>query len=257
MRRQARLPLARFGAVLVTMIAVAGVVFAAVHASAQNTQSVTIQLKAENGSSVSGTAVLTAEKNQTKVEIQVQNADGGRPAGIHQGTCDNLNPQATFPLETVQSNGKSTTTVSTSLDSLLSGQYVVNLRESSTQLGVYVACGQITTAAAPTPTPSPTATATPSPTPAAPAANTTGASGTTSGVTSGAPVGAVTSGAPAGAVTSQQPVAAGGLLAVNTPPTTGAGITALRSASMTVVLLTALLAAACAAAGVVMRRRAR
>lgn len=114
--------------------------------SAQD-DSATIDLAELNDSGISGTASLTADGDATVVSIEVTGASGGHPAHIHEGTCDNLNPNPEYPLASVDADGTSETTVEVALDDLTGGEYAINLHESDTNLGTYVACGNIVAAA--------------------------------------------------------------------------------------------------------------
>ncbi|MEA2525250.1 MAG: hypothetical protein QOF73_2477 [Thermomicrobiales bacterium] len=105
---------------------------------------VTVTLDELNASGVSGTATLTAVgDNQTKVSIDVTGATGDHPAHIHTGTCDDLNPNPLFPLENVDANGKSETTVDVGMAELTGGGFAINLHKSQQEIGVYTACGNI------------------------------------------------------------------------------------------------------------------
>lgn len=104
----------------------------------------TVELEELNDSGVSGTATLTeAGENQTTVTIKVEGATGDHPAHIHTGTCDDLNPNPLFPLNNVDANGNSETTVDVGLTELSGGGFAINLHKSAQEIGVYVACGNI------------------------------------------------------------------------------------------------------------------
>jgi hypothetical protein len=97
---------------------------------------------------LSGTATLTANGNQTTVALSLTGAPANpQPAGIHPGTCANINPNPTYPLATLQ-NGQSTTTVPAGLQSLTNGGFVINVHKSDQEVSVYYACGAITLAGA-------------------------------------------------------------------------------------------------------------
>jgi hypothetical protein len=105
----------------------------------------TTTLKAQNNSGESGTATLTkAGDNQTKVVLEVQGAPAGvsQPVHIHKGSCAKLDPKPAYPLSPVV-NGKSETTVKTSLDSLQKGGYAINGHKSAQEAATYVFCGDI------------------------------------------------------------------------------------------------------------------
>ena len=64
------------------------------------------------------------------------------PAHIHPGTCDDLIPQPTHPLQNVV-NGASTTTVRATVADLTGGGLAVNLHRSNDDLGTYTACAEL------------------------------------------------------------------------------------------------------------------
>ena len=111
--------------------------------SSSKSKNVKVDLGEQNGSGESGTATLTQEGGKTMVVIDLKNGSTtAQPAHIHKGTCAKLNPTPEYALTNVQS-GKSTTTVSVSLDSLKSGSYAINVHTSASDLKTYVACGDI------------------------------------------------------------------------------------------------------------------
>jgi opacity protein-like surface antigen len=111
--------------------------------------SVTVNLDALNNSGVSGTAVLTAMGNQTQVVLTVTGEPAGasEPAHIHTGNCGPTLGGVKFPLKNVE-GGTSTTLVATSLASLETGGYAINVHESAANIKNYVACGNIPAMAA-------------------------------------------------------------------------------------------------------------
>ena|SRR5438552_1646730 len=125
------------------------------------TAAVTVPIQAMSGSSQVGTATLTSTAdNKTQVVIQLTGAPASsqEPAHIHPGTCNKLDPKPAYPLTTVAA-GKSTSIVDTPLKSLQTGGFAINVHESTSNLGKYVACGNIapSPAAAP-PAPEPMST---------------------------------------------------------------------------------------------------
>jgi CHRD domain-containing protein len=105
----------------------------------------TVQLNEQNGSGESGTATFTINDDGT-THVVLQITGGGadpQPAHIHEGTCDDLNPQPAYPLQDVV-DGSSETDVDISLDDLTLSSYAVNVHESAEAVDVYVACGDIT-----------------------------------------------------------------------------------------------------------------
>jgi hypothetical protein len=70
------------------------------------------------------------------------------PAHIHVGTCAELDPNPTYPLNDVtqveDSNvATSTITLDVSLDELLASPFAINAHESAENIANYVACGDI------------------------------------------------------------------------------------------------------------------
>ncbi|MDW8060685.1 MAG: hypothetical protein RMK01_11490 [Thermomicrobium sp.] len=110
----------------------------------------TIVLREQSGSGQSGTAVLTAMGNQTRVVVTLSNPPAGvvQPAHIHEGTCANLNPQPRYPLQSL-SGGRSETVVDVPLSQLLAGQFAINVHKSQQEITTYVACGEIRAQLAP------------------------------------------------------------------------------------------------------------
>jgi hypothetical protein len=113
-------------------------------------ESVTVDLHEVRGSGVSGTAILTAQDGQTKVDMTLggPGLKGDHPTHIHTGTCSNFDPNPLIPLETVvlkpvDQKGRSVTTIDASLASLQSGDYVILVHLSHDALTTYLACGEI------------------------------------------------------------------------------------------------------------------
>jgi hypothetical protein len=111
------------------------------------TSTLTVNLQAQNGSGETGTATLTQQGADVSVVVALKGAPAtAQPAHIHTGTCANLGGIA-YPLTSV-TGGKSTTVVKNlTIDKLLGASYAINVHESASNLGKYVACGNITKAA--------------------------------------------------------------------------------------------------------------
>ncbi|MDQ3856268.1 MAG: superoxide dismutase family protein [Chloroflexota bacterium] len=111
---------------------------------------VTIDLEEQNDSGVSGTATLTDNGNGTTTVMLKLNGTpqgGSHPAHIHQGRCPEPG-KVVFPLENVDGDtGTSQTTVQASLETIMSAEHAINVHLSEKQIGTYVACGNIPTAA--------------------------------------------------------------------------------------------------------------
>jgi hypothetical protein len=112
--------------------------------AAQTGTVITITMAQLNGSGEAGTAVITDEFDRgTRVVLNLQNAPKGtQPAHIHLGTCDNIAPKPTFPLQNVV-NGHSETLLPVAFAEIDKGVYLINVHTSPTRLEPYVACGAI------------------------------------------------------------------------------------------------------------------
>ena len=140
----------RVAAALTVVLAM--VAFAAVGpAAAQDEESVEFDLTELNASGVTGTAVLTANGEETDVSLELTGDAivGDHPANIYEGTCDDLDPNPAFELTDVDEEGLSETTVDVSLEDLTGDTpYAINVLLSSEEIGVYIACGDIANFAA-------------------------------------------------------------------------------------------------------------
>lgn len=103
---------------------------------------VTIQMKAQNGSGETGTAVLRDTKGGLVVTLHLKNAKGPQPAHLHMGRCAKLNPKPKYPLHNVV-NGMSITTVAGVTIGEIAGRMAVNVHKSLTDIPTYVSCGDV------------------------------------------------------------------------------------------------------------------
>jgi plastocyanin len=75
------------------------------------------------------------------------------PAHIHVGTCDNLDPNPTYPLTDIALGAmdgadaipveRSLTTVEATVEDLRTGGYAINVHQSAEDIGTYIACGSL------------------------------------------------------------------------------------------------------------------
>ena len=104
----------------------------------------TLTMEEIDGSGVSGTAALsTDEDGNTTVVLALDGATGSHPAHIHEGTCNELNPNPEYPLADVDEGGSSESVIEVGLDHLLVEPHAINVHLSAEQIGVYVTCGNI------------------------------------------------------------------------------------------------------------------
>lgn len=107
------------------------------------TSTLTVKMSAQNGSGENGTATLTQAGSDVKVVIAIPNGPAGpQPAHIHDGTCAGIQGVA-YPLTSLASGDSTTTVKGVTIDQLLAGKYAINVHESTSNLGKYVACGEI------------------------------------------------------------------------------------------------------------------
>jgi hypothetical protein len=112
--------------------------------SGKMAKSVSVKMGAQNKSGESGSAKLTPEGDQTKVEITLKGGPKGvaQPAHVHEGSCAKLDPKPKYPLSNVV-DGKSTTTIPVKLADLQGGNMAINVHKSAEDVKTYVACGDI------------------------------------------------------------------------------------------------------------------
>jgi len=140
----------RLLAMLIAGIAAGGLAFAPQAQEAKKgakkpaAKSVTVRLGQQNKSGESGTARLTPDGDKTKVVVNLKGAPKGvsQPAHVHEGTCAKLDPKPKYPLQNLV-DGKSTSEVPASLDSLMGGNMAINVHKSAEEPKTYVACGDI------------------------------------------------------------------------------------------------------------------
>ena len=105
---------------------------------------VMVNLREQNESGMSGTAVFTETNGRVRVVLNLTGAPQGvvQPAHIHANSCADIGGvkyPLTFPL-----NGSSETMLEVSLDEILAGlPLAVNVHKSAAEALVYVACGDI------------------------------------------------------------------------------------------------------------------
>ena len=104
---------------------------------------ITIEFIELNDSGVTGTATLFASGGTTVVEIDLDGTGEDHPAHIHQGTCDDIQPEPEDNLENVGEEGTSTSVVDVPLDELVDGDYVIDLHLAANQLGTLIVCAEI------------------------------------------------------------------------------------------------------------------
>jgi hypothetical protein len=111
---------------------------------AQEPKSITIPMRALNGSGEDGSAVLTQTAEGVHVVVALVHApDDAQPTHIHIGTCGAINRAPEYGLA-LTVNGKSDSVVKgIQLTDLIKAKYAINVHKSASDLGTYVSCGDI------------------------------------------------------------------------------------------------------------------
>lgn len=103
-----------------------------------------LTLNAQNGSGISGKALLVEQNDKTKVMLNVNGTVSGaaHPAHIHMGACPTPGG-IKWNLSDVM-EGKSVTVIDASFDDVVTGlPLAINLHKSATELSAYVSCGDL------------------------------------------------------------------------------------------------------------------
>ena len=107
--------------------------------------SLVVDLKPQSNSNQSGKATLTAKGAETEVVLALNVGPAGtgvaQPVHIHSGSCATLGG-VVYPLTNL-ADGKSTTMVKASLDSLSTGGFAIDAHKSDQEISVYTACGDL------------------------------------------------------------------------------------------------------------------
>jgi hypothetical protein len=133
----------------IALVAATFVATLAFSSVAYTQESVEVTLSEQNGSGITGTAMLEdMGDGTTQVTVTLDGAGAGpQPIHIHPGTCATLDPKPVFPLTNVM-NGESITVVEASLADIQAAQHAINVHKSPEEAAVYVACGDIAMMAA-------------------------------------------------------------------------------------------------------------
>jgi hypothetical protein len=103
-----------------------------------------IKLVAQNNSGEVGTATLMDGEKGLIVKLHMTPAsEADQPAHIHKGTCDKLDPKPTYPLKTVIKGESETTVPDVTIAMLEKTPFAINVHKSTTEVAVYVSCGNV------------------------------------------------------------------------------------------------------------------
>lgn len=106
---------------------------------------ITVKLVDWSETGVTGTAVLTDQGNTSQVVVSIDGPGvvGGHELHIHNGTCGNPGT-ATYTLNPIDANGKSTSTINLSVAQLTRGNYFINVHPDEENWDAWMVCGNIT-----------------------------------------------------------------------------------------------------------------
>lgn len=97
-----------------------------------------------------GTVMGNADSSQTRVEVSLNGATpaASLPWHLHRGTCGNdqgiVGEATNYTALAVGDNGRATSAATIGMAMPRSGEYMINVHASPTDLGTIVACGNLT-----------------------------------------------------------------------------------------------------------------
>ena len=103
-----------------------------------------VRLNERNGSGQSGKSTLVERRDQTLVANAVTagpRENDPQPSHIHRGSCNELG-EIVHPLSGIKF-GRGGTALNDTLDSLMSGDLVIDVHQSTAEIDVIAACGEI------------------------------------------------------------------------------------------------------------------
>jgi hypothetical protein len=138
--------ISRISILLGVLILVVGL---SVSASAADGDTLNVTFAPQNDSGLSGTATLVEQGGKTTVTVALTGAATATemPSHIHVGTCDNLDPAPTYPLNNIV-DGKSVTTIDAPIATLLASPFAINVHKSAQDIATYVACADLVASSA-------------------------------------------------------------------------------------------------------------
>lgn len=119
-------------------------------ADADASHSMAIAMHGLNGSGQDGTAMVQEIGGKVVVSVHLigEPASASEPAHVHLGRCPVIKAIPAYNVGPVV-GGKAESAVDLSWADITSGRYVLNVHESTEQLGRYVSCGDIGTSTTP------------------------------------------------------------------------------------------------------------
>ena len=105
--------------------------------------SMTVPMKAQNGSAENGSATVRDTPQGLVVTINIKHAKGPQPVHIHKGMCAKLDPKPEQALHNVVIGMSATTVPGLTLAKLRATPHAINVHKSATDIPTYVSCGDI------------------------------------------------------------------------------------------------------------------
>jgi hypothetical protein len=122
----------------------AGALFVLAVPAGAATSTVTVPISALNASGEVGIAVLTQTADGVQVVVTLKGAPAdAQPAHIHAGTCGNITAAPEWPLTSLAKGTSTSVVKGVTIDQMLASPYAINVHKSTSDLGTYVACGNI------------------------------------------------------------------------------------------------------------------
>jgi hypothetical protein len=127
---------------LAQSLVVASVATFGVVTIAQASPPVQVSFHAQNGSGITGGATLVQSGDDVVVVVSSKGGGDLEPIHIHKGSCSSLGAVA-YPLTTLHDGDSVTVVKGVKVSDFLDGQYAINVHKSTSEIGTYVACGDI------------------------------------------------------------------------------------------------------------------
>jgi len=114
------------------------------HTFAQDVQTLTVQIAAQDDSGVTGTGTFTADGDQTLFDLALDGGETGYEGHIFDSTCDNHQAATVFySIEPVDDTLTSSSVLDVSFDEITNGSYWIHVHKPGGERGIGVACGLV------------------------------------------------------------------------------------------------------------------
>jgi hypothetical protein len=107
-------------------------------------EAVEVRLREVEDSGVRGTATLTSDRDETEAAVELRGSAEGMVVAVHEGTCDDLDPDPVGDAEEVDEDGAATLAIPVALEDLLDEEHAIAVYDDEDDLGDSpLACGEI------------------------------------------------------------------------------------------------------------------